>query len=91
MWLCKWNTQKLEDFMLLQGGGTSKYVILQGEGTCGSWNLSYEIILVVLYLGYSPIGRFPVLQGEGTYGLSNGWMEYFMSNYFTSEVVWLKY
>ena len=33
--MCTWNTLKLGDFMLLQGGGTSKRVILQGGGTCG--------------------------------------------------------
>ena len=33
--MCTWNTLKLGDFMLSQGGGTSKCVILQGGGTCG--------------------------------------------------------
>ena len=33
--MCTWNTLKLGDFMLLQGGGTSKHVILQGGGTRG--------------------------------------------------------
>ena len=33
--MCTWNTLKLGDFMLLQGGGTSKCAILQGGGTCG--------------------------------------------------------
>ena len=33
--MCTWNTLKLGDFMLLQGGGTSKRVILQGGGTRG--------------------------------------------------------
>ena len=35
VWMCTWNTLKLGDFMLLQGGGTSKCAILQGGGTCG--------------------------------------------------------
>ena len=30
-----WNTLKLGQFMLLQGAGTSKCVIIQGGGTCG--------------------------------------------------------
>ena len=33
--MCTWNTLKLGDFMLSQGGGTSKCVILQGRGTSG--------------------------------------------------------
>ena len=33
--ICTWNTIKLGDFIFLQGGETSKFVILQGGGTRG--------------------------------------------------------
>ena len=35
VWMCTRNTRKMANFMLLQGGGTSKFAILQGGGTCG--------------------------------------------------------
>ena len=34
VWMCTWNILKPGDFMLLQGGGISKSVILQSGGTC---------------------------------------------------------
>ena len=33
--ICNYKILKLIDFPFLQGGGTYKFVILQGGGTCG--------------------------------------------------------
>ena len=59
--MCTWNTFKLGDFMLLQGGGTSKCAILQGGGTCGLGGVSIKCVMsnhfsVDVYLEYSQTG-----------------------------------
>ena len=32
---CRWKILKMSDFMVTQGGGTPRFVISQGGGTCG--------------------------------------------------------
>ena len=32
--ICRWKILKMTDFMLLNGGGSSQFVILKGAGTC---------------------------------------------------------
>ena len=59
--MCTWNALKLGNFMLLQGGGTSKRVILQGGGTRGFAGVCIKCVMsqhfnVDVYLEYSQTG-----------------------------------
>ena len=59
--MCTWNALKLGNFMLLQGEGTSKHMILQGGGTCLWGGVGIKCVMsqhfsVDVYMEYSQTG-----------------------------------